>query len=57
MRLYHVMSILELIDHYYDERIKEYSRTSPALAERYEQERQQFDRQLMDALWRREEAE
>ena len=57
MRLYHVMSILELIDHYYDERIKEYSRTSPALAERYEQERQQFDRQLMDALRRREEAE
>ena len=49
------MTILELIDHYYDDRIKEYSLTSPALAERYEQEWRQFYRQLMDALRRREE--
>ena len=48
------MIILELIDHYYDERIREYSRTSPALAERYKQERQQFYRQLMETLRRRE---
>lgn len=54
MRLHHVMTILELIDHYYDERIKEYLHSSPGLAERYEQERQQFYRQLMETLRRRE---